>query len=199
MLYPENILESYWKISTEQFKIQQIKEEWMWLINNTVNTWDKRKNILEIGAYDGGSSSFLSNFAYKMTTIDNNIPCRFDYSKFQCDYTYIGGDSHHPNQTSHFDRESWDKEDKGEFTWDFAFIDGDHSYEGVKADFYNLLPYLKKGTPVAFHDIAISDFHHTHGCYVGEFWRDLKKEFKATKFEEFQTNDDWAGIGLLFV
>jgi predicted O-methyltransferase YrrM len=199
MLWPENIIESTWETAKNQFKIQQIKEEWLWLINNTVNKWDKRGNILEIGAYDGGSSYFLSNFANKMTTIDNNDPCRFDHSKFNCDYIYVAGDSHTPNQISHFNRKEWDHEDKEEFEWDFAFIDGDHSYEGVKADFYNLLPHLKKGTPVAFHDIAISDFHHTHGCYVGEFWRDLKKEYSATKFDEFQTDVAWAGIGVVWI
>lgn len=188
MFWNDEILLKEWKISTEKFKIQQIKEEWFWLIGQTVNTWEERGNILEIGAYDGGSTSFLSNFADKMITIDMNDPCRFDVRDIQAfDYEYIGGDSHHPNQTQRF----------GDHEWDFVFIDGDHSYEGVKADFYNILPHLQKGTPVAFHDIAISDFHHEHGCYVGEFWRDLKKEYSATKFDEYSTSDVWGGIGVV--
>lgn len=194
----KNNLDYLWEAASKR-KIQQIREEWEWLINTTVNMWDTPKNILEIGAYDGGSSFYLSNFAKKMTTIDMNNPCRFDHSEFKCDYIYVGGDSHHPDQISHFDRSSWDHEDKEAFQWDFAFIDGDHSFEGVKADFYNVLPYLKKGTPVAFHDIVISDFHHTHGCYVGEFWEELKTEFKATKYEEFKTSEEWAGIGVVWV
>jgi cephalosporin hydroxylase len=192
-------LDHFWQVANEKYKIQQIREEWEWLIDETVNDGGNRKNILEIGCYDGGSSYYLSNFAKKMTTIDNNDPCRFDYSPFDCDYTYVAGDSHSPNQISHFNRKKWDHEDKEEFEWGFAFIDGDHSYEGVKADFYNLLPYLKKGTPVAFHDIVISDFHHQHGCYVGEFWRDLKKEYNATKFEECQTDSTWGGIGVIWI
>ena len=188
MFWDNKILDSAWKAATEDFKIQQIKEEWDWLIANTVNTWEERGNILEIGAYDGGSSRYLSEFAENMLTIDMNDPCRFDVRDIQAfNYYYIGGDSHHPNQTAHFN----------DYVWDFVFIDGDHSYEGVKADFYNVLPHLKKGTPVAFHDIAISDFHHTHGCYVGEFWRDLKKEYTEGVFEEFQVNSDWAGIGVV--
>lgn len=187
-----------WNIAKEKYKIQQIKEEWDWLIDKTVGQWEEKKNIFEIGCYDGGSSYYLSKYAVNMLTIDNHNPCRFDPSELNCskltprlycNYEYIGGDSHHPDQTARF----------GDYEWDFAFIDGDHSYEGVKADFYNLLPYLKKGTPVAFHDIAISDFHHQHGCYVGEFWRDLKKEYNATEFLEYQTNSEWAGIGICFV
>jgi cephalosporin hydroxylase len=183
-------LDDIWERSLKDFKIQQIKDEWIWLINNTVNKWEERGNILEIGAYDGGSSNFLGHFAKSMITIDNNIPCRFNPNHIPAwKYQYIGGDSHHPKQTELFSK----------YEWDFAFIDGDHSYEGVKADFYNLLPHLKKGTPVAFHDIAISDFHHQHGCYVGEFWRDLKKEYKATEFMEMQVNPDWAGVGIVII
>ena len=186
-------LDLIWNPAKEKFKIQQIQEEWEFLIRKTVGQWGSPKNILEIGCYDGGSSYYLSHFADHMITIDNNDPCRFDPADMNrncySDYTYVAGDSHAPEQTKLFDKHKWD----------FAFIDGDHSYEGVKADFYNLLPHLEKGTPVAFHDIVISDFHHTHGCYVGEFWRDLKKEYKATKFEEFSLNAEWAGIGLVWI
>jgi predicted O-methyltransferase YrrM len=178
-----------WEIAERDYKIQQIKEEWDWLIDNTVGNFQNSK-ILEIGCYNGGSSYYLSNFAEKMITIDNNDPCRFDPTKLPCcDYTYVAGDSHDPKMNEYFKSE----------IWDFVFIDGDHSYEGVKADFYNVLPFLKKGTPVAFHDIIISHFHHTHGCYVGEFWRDLKTNYGATKFDEIVTNSEWAGIGIIWI
>ncbi len=35
---------------------------------------------------------------------------------------------------------------------DFLFIDGDHSYDGVKADFNHYLPFLNKGADIIFHD-----------------------------------------------
>lgn len=183
----ENNLDSLWSVANSR-KIQQIKEEWEWLILNAVKPLGYRQNILEIGCYDGGSSWYLNYFSKNMITIDNNVPCRFNSSDLGEDYLYVGGDSHDPKMDEYFRK----------YEWDFVFIDGDHSYEGVKADFYNILPNLKKNTPVAFHDIVISDFHHTHGCYVGEFWEDLKKEYKATKFEEFKTNPEWAGIGVVW-
>ena len=37
---------------------------------------------------------------------------------------------------------------------DFLFIDGDHSYEGVKTDFELYSPLVKKGGIISFHDIA---------------------------------------------
>lgn len=41
---------------------------------------------------------------------------------------------------------------------DFLFIDGDHSYEGVKRDCENYLPKLKSGRNVSFHDYNGSSF-----------------------------------------
>lgn len=42
--------------------------------------------------------------------------------------------------------------------FDFIFIDGDHSYEGVKRDCENYLPKLKRGCCVSFHDYNGSSF-----------------------------------------
>jgi predicted O-methyltransferase YrrM len=37
---------------------------------------------------------------------------------------------------------------------DFLFIDGDHTYEGVKQDFEMYTPLVRKGGLVAMHDIV---------------------------------------------
>lgn len=37
---------------------------------------------------------------------------------------------------------------------DFLFIDGDHTYEGVKKDFEMYSPLVRKGGLIAFHDIV---------------------------------------------
>ena len=40
---------------------------------------------------------------------------------------------------------------------DFLFIDGDHTYEGCKADAIAWLPKVKSGGIVAFHDVGWAD------------------------------------------
>ena len=50
---------------------------------------------------------------------------------------------------------------------DFAFIDGCHSYDGIKNDFFNVWPYMAPNGIVAFHDTAVID-----GCR--EFIADLR-------------------------
>lgn len=78
---------------------------------------------------------------------------------------------------------------------DFLFIDGDHTYEGVKKDFEMYSPFVKKGGLIAFHDIVISDHHHSREVYVGEFWNEIKHGYKYTEFVDGEQN--WGGIGVL--
>ena len=86
---------------------------------------------------------------------------------------------------------------------DFLFIDGDHSYEGVKADFEMYSTLVKSGGIVAFHDI-VPDFFTRFGTKtasdVGEvprFWRELSNS--SLQSEEFieDKNQDGYGIGLI--
>ena len=44
---------------------------------------------------------------------------------------------------------------------DLLFIDGDHSYEGVKKDYELYSPFVKKGGMIVFHDIVQNTtLHH---------------------------------------
>ena len=68
--------------------------------------------------------------------------------------------------------------------FDFGFIDGDHSYEGVKADWENYGPMCKV---VAFHDIV-----NNTGCF--KLWNEIKKDYRHVEY----TSSLWLGIGVLF-
>lgn len=77
---------------------------------------------------------------------------------------------------------------------DFLFIDGDHSYETVKKDFYNYLEFMNPGGIVAFHDIDISEGSVWYG--VKPFWKELKEQYKT---DEVITQPGWWGVGVVYL
>jgi predicted O-methyltransferase YrrM len=48
---------------------------------------------------------------------------------------------------------------------DFIFIDGDHSYEGLKTDWELYSPKLKKGAIILLHDTTVPDFDPERGRF----------------------------------
>jgi len=78
---------------------------------------------------------------------------------------------------------------------DFIFIDGDHSYEGVRQDFEMYSPLLGVKALMAFHDIVVHPVEA--GCGVSKFWDELKQH--GYKYDEIvaDVNQDWGGIGVL--
>jgi cephalosporin hydroxylase len=73
---------------------------------------------------------------------------------------------------------------------DFLFIDGDHTYEGVLADYNNYAKYVRPGGCIAFHDICNSPGQEG----VHKFW----KEVKGNKIHII-SNGKWAGIGVILL
>ena len=82
---------------------------------------------------------------------------------------------------------------------DFLMIDGDHTYEGVAADYRHYSRFVADGGVIALHDILphpqVSD------CEVDRLWAELKDS--GEEFMEFADPDDdrgwgqWGGIGVL--
>jgi predicted O-methyltransferase YrrM len=76
---------------------------------------------------------------------------------------------------------------------DFLFIDGDHTYEGIKEDFRLYSKIVKKGGIIALHDIVNSDIK---GVEVSVFWDEIKSKYKTIEIIK-DKNQNWAGIGLI--
>jgi cephalosporin hydroxylase len=93
----------------------------------------------------------------------------------------------------------WDRSTFDERGIDFLFIDGDHTKKGVQKDFEMYSPFVKKGGIVAFHDIVISDHHHSRDVYVGEFWNELKASGKYECIEFVEEGNNWGGIGVVIL
>ena len=72
------------------------------------------------------------------------------------------------------------------------YIDGDHSYEGVKADYEFYKDLVHKDGIIVFHDINNTEHHRKTGCEVYKLWQELE----GNKIE-FNQNLHWSGIGVL--
>jgi predicted O-methyltransferase YrrM len=84
---------------------------------------------------------------------------------------------------------------------DFLFIDGDHSYEGVRSDFETYTSLVRPGGIIAMHDIAPPhpDWPLTNGNDPGDvprFWADLTKDVPAEAFVDPEGHGCF-GIGLI--
>jgi len=78
---------------------------------------------------------------------------------------------------------------------DLLFVDGDHSYKGVKKDWELYSPLVRDGGLIAFHDIL---FHpHVPSCQVDHLWKEIKNTHKSVEFVDFK-DITWGGIGVLF-
>jgi glycosyltransferase involved in cell wall biosynthesis len=65
---------------------------------------------------------------------------------------------------------------------DFLFIDGDHTYLGVKKDFELYERFLNDNAIVGFHDVINSQFHREVDCFVSKFWDELKNVYEEKEF-----------------
>lgn len=79
---------------------------------------------------------------------------------------------------------------------DFLFIDGDHTYEGVKQDYQMYAPLVCKGGLIAFHDIC--KHPPSWGCEVDKFWKEIKTSYLHQEIID-NPHQNWAGIGVLYI
>jgi len=102
----------------------------------------------------------------------------------------IRGDSHDPKSFATVGKIL------GKEKLDLLFIDGDHTYEGVKKDFLMYGKLVKKGGLIAFHDIVPGPVECVGG--VPKFWQEIRKRYE---YSEIIKNRDQGGcgIGILFI
>ena len=79
---------------------------------------------------------------------------------------------------------------------DFLFLDGDHSYDGVRGDFAGYAELVRPGGIVALHDI------HPHsrgwGGEVPRFWNEIRERYRHTELIANPAQDGY-GIGVLWI
>jgi predicted O-methyltransferase YrrM len=116
---------------------------------------------------------------------------QFKKSKSQT-LDFLAGDSHSASS------EDLVSEKLGDRKIDFLFIDGDHTYEGVKQDFLTYSKLVRSGGIIAFHDIRTV----RPGCGVKEFWDELSSSIPSENRKEFALQafgPTGAGIGIIIM
>ncbi len=167
----------------------------------------KLETVVEIGTAKGGTFATWCTLAQPdALLISIDLPGGMHgggYSEDDAErFDAYGG----PNQQLHFlrqdshDQATLDalKQMLGLRKVDFLMIDGDHTYEGVRADYEMYSPLVADGGLIAFHDIL--EHPQIPDCQVDRLWSELRVTGES---EEFTDPDDergwgqWGGIGVL--
>jgi len=181
----------------------QIREELEALIN--ILEKNKPRYVLEIGTARGGTLLLWTRAASaKATIISIDLPggpfgggypwlrsiIYKKWSKNRQRIILIREDSHRVETLKKV------KEILGKAKLDFLYIDGDHTYEGVKKDFEMYAPLVKRGGIIAFHDIVPGSLEKVGG--VPKFWNEIKYNFYFKEIVKDQ-NQGGYGIGVIYV
>ncbi|MEM5874528.1 MAG: class I SAM-dependent methyltransferase [Candidatus Aenigmatarchaeota archaeon] len=179
-------------------KPTQIRDEIEELLK--IITRIKLRNILEIGTADGGTLFLFSKIAGKNSkVISIDLPTGYPfwrtllYKSFAQDNQkiyLIRADSHKKETLNEV------KQILSEKKLDFLFIDGDHSYYGVKKDFEMYGQLVRRGGIIAFHDI-VRGIRNDAGD-VWKFWKKIKSNYKYKEIIK-DYNQDGYGIGIVYV
>lgn len=133
--------------------------------------------VMEIGSANGGTLYVWSRFFDSVETVlstDLDYRGRVElYEHFAaesgCSLYCIEGDSHGAGT------ERAIRETLGGESIDFLYIDGDHSYEGVRSDFETYEPLVADDGLIGFHDVG------TEGTGVPRFWAELEEEYDCER------------------
>jgi len=141
---------------------------------------DPQATIISIdlpGGIHGGGYPYWKSWIYKRFPLAGQ--------KLQL----LRGDSHHAKMLAQLKSIL-----PGDGKVDFLFIDGDHTYEGVKADFEMYAPLVRPGGRVVFHDIC--KHAEAMNCQVDRFWQEIKTERQFSELVD-NWNQGTCGIGVI--
>lgn len=149
----------------------------------------KPEKILEIGVHRGLSIKAWREAwpAAFVVGVDSDFgPLKYT------DFEQVQGDSHDPATKEKFST-------VGQF--DFIFIDGDHTLEGVRKDYEMYGSLVRPGGIMAFHDIMRSperiSYHAGVDCRV--FFDELKNKHANIEIWNGLAGDNGPGIGVIFL
>jgi cephalosporin hydroxylase len=154
--------------------------------------------ILEIGTASGGTSLIWSHLAAeRVITCDLNkmkyqtpLFTRFPPPESKCRVTLLSGDSHSPAFKARVACEL------NGAKADFLFIDGDHTEQGVTADYNGYKEFVRPGGLIGFHDIVEKQPLPTNQVFY--LWQKLRQLGEVEEFIN-DANQRGFGIGVMHV
>ena len=160
------------------------------------------RRVCEIGTSAGGTLYLLTRVSepdalivsIDLTTAPHTAALRERLARSGQRLVSIAGDSHSDETFAELERVL------GGEKLDGLFIDGDHSYDGVRADFERYSPLVREGGIIALHDIK-EDFGVDSPSISGDvprFWRELKERYRTEELIADPEQDGY-GIGLVYV
>lgn len=165
----------------------------------------KPRRVCEIGTFRGGTLFVWCQLAAhdaKIFSIDlpggqfgggydqRSVPFFRSFALPGQRMSFLAGSSHDETIRREFEAEL-----DNEFL-DFLFIDGDHTYEGVKQDFEFYSRRVRPGGLIAFHDILKREDFPDIG--VHRFWNELKRDYEHREFVDESNGRRPIGIGVVF-
>lgn len=172
-------------------KTQQVKSEILTLAKVVADS--KPKVVLEIGSAYGGTLLIWAQITRELLiscdiedrTYRLSFYRRFPPPGSRCTVEMLVGDSHQPAF-----RRRVEELLEGRKV-DFLFIDGDHTREGVAADYRDYRHLVRPGGIIAFHDIVEKQAIAENQVY--DFWRTIRGDASA---REIIDDPDQTGFGI---
>lgn len=118
----------------------------------------KIDRVLEIGSYNGGTLWLWTQIAEIVVSVDI-LAVPTDH--IERPVWALRADSHHPFTLALLE----------EIEFDLIFIDGDHTYEGVRQDWLDYSSLVTLGGVVVLHDIV--KHRPEQACEVDRLWTEL--------------------------
>ncbi len=193
-----------WSDQSRLIRPVQVKSEFSALLGDVFDG-PRPRCVMEIGTLNGGTLfTFCRSAAENACVISLDLPGgafgggypAWKNTLYQA-FALPGQQLHLVRQDSH-DPATLVKirQILGDRQIDFLFIDGDHTYEGVRQDFEMYAPLVRDGGVVGFHDIV------THPkatqSQVDLFWEQIKREYDHWEFVK-NPAQRWGGIGVVKV
>ncbi len=161
--------------------------------------------VLEIGTCHGGTLYLWCKAALPNATIGSiDLPLGHYGGGYPVERAPFYQEFKQPGQSLHLMREDSHADqtrDKvlgvfgGEQPLDFLFIDGDHTYEGVKRDFNLYSPLVRPGGLIALHDIM--ERPTQPDIEVFRFWDEIRETWHGEAIISDSPDERKIGIGII--